>query len=452
MASEHQTEDHRGRIVWQPQPGPQTWLLSCPVEDVLFGGARGGGKSDALLGDWVAHAGRSAGKARGAIFRRTMPQLEEIIQRSKEVYPALGALWIAGIKTWVFPDGSRLKMRWLERDEDADNYQGHQYTWIGVDEAGTWANPDPIDKLRATLRSPHGIPCVMRATANPGGVGHQWLKERYILPAQPMTPFFDEIKRVWRVFIPSRLQDNKKLIEADPNYMERLRSSGPPWLVKAWLEGDWEASAGDSFFPEYALLGENGEPIELPDRFDNVFAVVDTALKDGLEHDGTAVIYFGRNRIAGQSLVILDWDVIQVEASLLDAWIPNVNSQLEELAMETRARWGNSGIWIEDKGSGIALLQQCYRKGLPAEAIQGDLVALGKEGRALAVGKHVFRGHVKISKKAWEKVTLYKNQARNHFLSQVCGFRLGQRTPHQMDLLDCFTYGCAIALGDSDGY
>jgi len=439
------------KIVWRPQPGPQTLLLSCPIEDVLFGGARGGGKTDALLGDWVAHAGRSNGHASGLIVRRTTPQLEHLIKRSKELYPQLGAVWMAGTKTWHWPCGSALKMRWMERDDDADHYQGHQYTWIAPDELGTWHNPDPIDKLRATLRSPHGVRCVMRATANPGGPGHQWIKERYILPAPPLTPFFDAERRVWRVFIPSRINDNRKLLDADPGYIDRLKASGPPWLVRAWLEGDWDASAGESFFPEASLLVD-GAPPEWPSRCDQVFAVIDTALKDGIEHDGTAVVYFAKNRIAGIPLTILDWDVIQIEGVLLDAWLPSVNARLEHLALETKARHGNIGMWIEDKASGIVLLQQAARRRLQAYPIDGKLTMLGKEARALSVSGYVHSGRVKISRPAYEKVSSYKMQARNHFLSQICGFRLGAKVPHHMDLLDCFCYGVSISLGDSDGY
>ncbi len=440
-----------GRVVWKPQEGPQTWLLQCPVEDVLFGGARGGGKSDALLGDWVSHAGSNGGKARGAIFRRTMPQLEEIVQRSKDIYFPLRAEWIAGTKTWVFPDGSRLKLRWLERDEDADNYQGHQYSWIGIDEAGTWPTPDPIDKLRATLRSPHGLKCVMRATANPGGVGHQWLKERYVTPAAPMTPFYDKERRVWRVYIPSRLKDNKKLVEADPGYLDRLRSSGPPWLVRAWLEGDWDASAGESFFTEASLLVD-GQPVDYPAKTDQVFAVIDTALKDGLEHDGTAVTYYARNKISGHPLIVLDWDVIQIEGALLEDWLPSVTAKLEHFALDLKAREGSAGGWIEDKASGIVLIQQAQRRGLPFYPIDSALTALGKEGRALSVSGYVYQDKVKLSRYAYDKVQTFRGQTRNHFLSQICGFRLGQKTPHGMDLLDTFTYGVAISLGDSDAW
>lgn len=228
------------RVIWQPQPGPQSALLRCPIADVLFGGARGGGKTDALLGDFVAHASRYPKvPIRGVIFRRSMPELDEVQRRARELYPAIGAAWQAGPRQWRFPNGATLKMRWLEREQDADRYQGHSYHWLGLDEVGTWPTPDGIDRLRSTLRSAEGVPCLLRLTANPGGPGHEWLKERYIDPAPPLTPFYDPDRSVWRVFIPSRLQDNKKLFEADPGYVDRIRASGPPWLVKAWLEGDW---------------------------------------------------------------------------------------------------------------------------------------------------------------------------------------------------------------------
>lgn len=435
--------------IWSPQPGPQTELLRCPVEDVMFGGARGGGKSDALLGDWLRHRATANGHARGMLIRKTMPQLEELIARSRELFPALGGSWSAGKKTWRFQGGDTLKMRWLEREADADNYQGHQYTWIGVDEAGTWEDPGAIDKLRATLRSPHGIPCVMRLTANPGGLGHQWLKERYIAPAEPFRRHYDASKRVWRVFIPSRVQDNKALLDQDPGYIDRLKSSGPPWLVRAWLEGDWEASAGDTFFAEDALL-EDGRPVEFPEKVDAVFAVIDTALKDSREHDGTAVVYCARCRF-GIPLVVLDWDILQIKAALLDEWLPSVNERLEGFARQLNARNGNVGMWIEDKASGTILIQQAIKRGLPVEAIDTKLTAMGKEERALSVSAYHYGGHVKISRHAYDKVVVYKDQSRNHFLSQVCGFHLGQRTGPR-DLLDCYTYSLSIALGNSEGY
>ncbi|MDE3023906.1 MAG: hypothetical protein KGI54_18975, partial [Pseudomonadota bacterium] len=123
------------------------------------------------------------------------------------------------------------------------------------------------------------------------------------------------------------------------------------------------------------------------------------------------------------------------------------------LVKETQAREGNVGIWIEDKDSGISLIQSASRQGLPVAPIDSVLTSQGKEGRAIAVSPHVHQGRVKLSRYAYDKITNYRQQNKNHFIDQVCGFRMGQhRKEHKKDLLDCFTYGIAISLGDAYGF
>ncbi len=531
--------DTTQEVIWEPQPGPQTLAIRCPIFELFFGGARGGGKTDFILGDWSGHAGTYGAHAHGIIFRRTMPELDDVIARSRELFVPLGATFREQAKEWVFPNGATLRMRYLDRDADADSYQGHAYcvavgtpilmadntwkpiesihvgemvqtlegprrvtdrvkpykaqcvkatvrdasgacvgvqvhpvwhpvlasegwraysrddqndckesvddnattvppqvssfpvklhaptiqlaqrnrdsahagpiqggslrksarqslgtfpgmiplpwdrqlpaapwqsipgsavpvstsvgaygqhdlcapqdwrgdypsgggsddgcarlvqgtsrahirpqgdaavpcqtalldetdtipshshqgrrtyphpytgverhrsedwmdgtvemapcgesfvadltvdganhyisacglinknTWIAFDEAGNWPSPAPIDKLRACLRSAHGVPCLMRLTGNPGGVGHNWLKARYVDGQTPGRPFMDPVTGMYRVFIPSRLTDNRILTSADPTYINRLRGAGAEWLVKAWEMGDW---------------------------------------------------------------------------------------------------------------------------------------------------------------------------------------------------------------------
>lgn len=237
----------------------------------------------------------------------------------------------------------------------------------------------------------------------------------------------------------------------DPEAVARLKDEYPALVYQQEYLADFVDWNGAAFFSEESLLVD-GEAVDYPTRCDQVFAVVDTALKDGLEHDGTAVTYFARNVITGTPLTILDWDVLQIEGALLESWLPTVAQRCEELAAQVGARQGSLGGWIEDKASGIVLLQQAARRSLPFHPIDEKLVDLGKEGRALSVSGYVHRGEVKISRYAHDKVTNYKGQTRNHLISQVCGFRLGTKTPHHQDLLDTFCYGVAIALGDSEGY
>lgn len=227
-------------ILWKPNAGPQEALINCPIEDALFGGARGGGKTDAMLGDWILHAFRCGSAAKGVFFRRTLPQLEEVIERAKRLFAGFGK-YKDMRKTFEFSNGALLKFRYLDNARDADNYQGHEYTRIYFEECTNWADPKPIDLLKATLRSPSGIACRMRLTGNPGGVGHQWVKARYIDVAPPMTVITDPESQMRRVFIPSKLLDNPYLGD---DYVAKLKSIGTAEIVRAWLDGDWSIIAG----------------------------------------------------------------------------------------------------------------------------------------------------------------------------------------------------------------
>jgi Terminase large subunit, T4likevirus-type, N-terminal len=241
--------------VWEPNPGPQSWLISCPVFETLFGGARGGGKSDGVLGEWANHANEYGQDAIGLCVRRERTQLVELVERSKILYYPLGAKFNEQDKLWRFPDGARLRFAYLESDNDAQAYQGHSYTRVYIEEMGTFPNPEPIFKLMATLRSGAGVPCRFIATANPGGPGHSWIKSRYIDPAplgMKVLPteykLNDEIIHTERIFIPSKITDNP--YTNTTAYKANLLLSGNAELVKAWLHGDWNVMLG-AYFPEF---------------------------------------------------------------------------------------------------------------------------------------------------------------------------------------------------------
>lgn len=245
-------------VIWEPQPGPQTHLIQCPVFEVFFGGARGGGKTEASIGDWLEHSNKYGEYAIGLFVRRSLTQLSEAIARTKMLFPKLGATYNEKKATWVMPNGARLKFAYLERDEDASNYQGHSYTRIYIEEVGDFPSPAPIQKLKATLRSATGVPCGIRLTGNPGGPGHGWVKHRYIDPAPEGYKVIKESEELMiddklvtitidRVFIPSKLSDNKLVMRHDPSYVLRLKQSGSEALVKAWLDGDWDIVDGAYF-------------------------------------------------------------------------------------------------------------------------------------------------------------------------------------------------------------
>jgi hypothetical protein len=251
-------------IAWRAQAGPQWQFIRCPVFEVFFGGARGGGKTDAVLGEWASHAGKYGADAIGLMIRKTRTELVETIERSRIIYLPLGAKYNEQDKMWRFPNGARLRFAYLERDADAEAYQGHSYTRVYVEEIGNFPTAAPILKLMATLRSGAGVPVGFRATGNPGGPGHSWVKARYIDPAPAgWRVIRDERSGLQRVYIPSRVGDNHYL---GADYIQRLRGSGSDALVKAWLEGDWSAIDG-AFFDVWSSDRHVIRPFAIPEHW-----------------------------------------------------------------------------------------------------------------------------------------------------------------------------------------
>lgn len=236
---------------WAPQPGPQTEAIRRTwVTELLFGGARGGGKSDYLLGDFLQDVQRYGSAWQGVLFRRTYPELQEIIGRAKAIMVPSGATWKEAAKEWSWPNGACLRMRYLERDDDATRYQGHQYSWIGWDELGQWPSDSGYRQLIACLRSAYLIPTKrIRASANPGGAGHSWVKRRWGIDSHPRGRelITDPATGMSRMFVPSRVGDNLILLAHDPGYTARLKGVGSETLVEAWLDGDWSVVMGAFF-------------------------------------------------------------------------------------------------------------------------------------------------------------------------------------------------------------
>jgi len=232
----------------------------------------------------------------------------------------------------------------------------------------------------------------------------------------------------------------------------RLQAERPPLVWKQEYLAEFVDWSGSQFFSLDSLLHE-GQPVEYPTQSAAVFAVVDSATKTGRENDGTAVIYCARSIIGSKhELVILDYDIQQIEGALLEHWLPSVFARCEELANTCRAQMGSLGVWIEDKASGMVLLQQGARRGWPTHSIESKLTSLGKAERAISVSGYVYQGKVKLSRHAYEKTVVYKGATRNHLMQQVLTFTIGIKDQGEDDLLDAFCYSIAIALGNNDGY
>ena len=261
-------EHVKENIVFEPNKGPQTEFLASSEREVFYGGARGGGKSYAMLVDPLRYCYKEHHRA--LLLRRSMPELRDMINHSQRLYGKAfpGAKWREQEKEWRFPSGARIEFGYAENLTDVLRYQGQSYTWIGIDELPQYPTPEIYNFLRSSLRSVDPeIPVFMRATGNPGNIGSLWVKDMFVAPSEPNKAFdviVDTIvgqKKITRRFIPAKLQDNPYLMQTD-DYLVML-SSLPEVQRKQFLEGDWNAFE-DCAFPEFDILRHVTDPFEIP--------------------------------------------------------------------------------------------------------------------------------------------------------------------------------------------
>ena len=282
-------------IIFKANEGPQENFLAAGETDVLYGGSAGGGKSYAMIVDPLRFAHKPAHRA--LILRRSMPELRELIDKSRELYPKAfpGCKYREVEKLWNFPSGAKIEFGFLERDADVYRYQGQAYSWIGFDEITHLPTEFSWNYLASRLRTtdPEITP-YMRCTANPGGVGAHWVKKRYISPAPPNDSFLGA-DGITRKFIPARLQDNPYLAY-DGRYEQMLKSL-PPAQRKQLLEGDWDVAEGAAF-TEFERPLHVIAPFEIPIHWERIkgidygYASESCCIWGAVDpSDGTLIIY-----------------------------------------------------------------------------------------------------------------------------------------------------------------
>ena len=246
----------KDNIIWQPQP-KQIQFMQRPEFECLYGGAAGGGKSDALVVEALRQV--HIPHYKGLILRKTYPQLTELIDKSLLIYPRAipGAKYNSTTHTWSFPSGAKIIFGSMNHKQDRINYQGKAYDFIGFDEL-THFEYDEYTYLYSRCRpNGPGTRCYVRATTNPGGKGHNWVKDRFITAAPPMTPIVEDVevtdnkgKKIHikrdRIFVPATVFDNQKLLDNDPSYIASLGMM-PEAEKRALLYGDWDSFSGQVF-------------------------------------------------------------------------------------------------------------------------------------------------------------------------------------------------------------
>lgn len=247
------------KTLWKPQP-KQIEFMQRPEYEALYGGSAGGGKSDAAVMEALRQVHIPHYKA--LILRKTYPQLTELIDKSRQYYPRAfpKVRYNQQTHSWSFPSGAKIVFGSMHHAKDREQYQGKAFDLIIFDELTHFTWEEYSYMFSRNRPNGPGTRVYIRATTNPGGVGHGWVKQRFVDAAPSKTPIDGEYRIVdpfgkvielkrKRIFIPATVFDNKILLDNDPNYLANLAML-PEAEQKALLYGDWNSFHGQAF-PEF---------------------------------------------------------------------------------------------------------------------------------------------------------------------------------------------------------
>lgn len=228
----------------------------------MFGGTKGPGKTDCILREGLRQI--NIPTFRAIIFRRTYPRLGEVIDRSFKYFKGMGATFSGkdiqiNLPCWTFPSGAKYAFGHCQNEPDKYNYQGKEFHYLGFDQLEEFTESQYLFLMVQNRTSDPNIKCYIRSTANPGGIGHAWVKKRFIECLKPgEVKYFkrvddedievskDDPKGISRSFVPASVYDNPSIIQNDPNYLRRLEQL-PEVEKQALLYGNWEVFAGQFF-------------------------------------------------------------------------------------------------------------------------------------------------------------------------------------------------------------
>ena len=437
-------EEPQREVIFEPNPGPQTEFLASTEQEVLYGGSAGGGKSYAMVVDPVRYLTNP--NARMLLVRRSTEELRELIAVSKQLYPKAvpGIKFMERDKTWVAPSGATLWMSYLDRDDDVMRYQGQAFNWIGFDELTQWPTPYAWNYMRSRLRTTKnsGLPLFMRATSNPGGPGHQWVKKTFIDPGVPNNAFWATDTDTGEViswpkghsrqgeplfkrrFIPATLFDNPYL--ADDGMYEANLLSLPEHQRRQLLEGDWDINEGAAF-PEFNRQIHVVEPYDIPNNWVKFRAC------DYGYGSHTGVVWIAVTP-AEQLVVYRELYVSKIIAT-------DLADMIVEIEENEKIRYGvlDSSLWHNRGDTGPSLAEQMIMRGCkwrPSDRSKGSRVA----------GKNELHRRLQIDEFTEEPRLVIFNNCKN-LISQLPAIPLDKKNPEDVDtnaedhLYDALRYG-----------
>jgi hypothetical protein len=257
-------------VSWIPHEGSQTEFLSRSEFEVLYGGQAGPGKTQCLVAGLTRDIENPS--YHGLIVRRTFPQLREIMDRCWRLYPQLGGTFMVTDKRWKFPSGAIIDLGHMQHEDDKYNYQGAEFHRIGVDELTQFTETQYL-YLMSRLRTTDSSLCPqILSTTNPGGIGHYWVKERFVTITEPRNTHYDPKTGLSRVFIPGKMEDNPTLFIVDPGYRARLEQLPEVERLRL-LHGVWDAFEGQ-IFTELSKRLHGCQDFEIPPEWER-FCVLD---------------------------------------------------------------------------------------------------------------------------------------------------------------------------------
>jgi hypothetical protein len=431
-------------VIFKPNDGPQTAFLSADEQEVLYGGAAGGGKSYAMLADPVRYLNNEHAKM--LLVRKSTEELRELVSVSKVLYPKAipGIRFLERDKTWIAPSGASLWMSYLDADDDVTRYQGQAYNWIGFDELTQWGSPFAWNYMRSRLRTTKasGLKLYQRATTNPGGAGHSWVKKAFIDPAKPNKAFWAIDPETgetlsWpanharageplfqRRFIPATLYDNPYLAE-DGMYEANLMSM-PEHQRKQLLDGNWDVAEGAAF-SEFNRKIHTIEPFDIPSSWPR-FRAADYGYSSY-----SGIVWFAIAP-SGQLIVYRELYVSKVLAE-------DLADQILEAEEGEKMRYGvlDSSLWHKRGDTGPSIAERMILKGCrwrPADRSRGSRIA----------GKNEIHRRLQVDEYTGEPRMVIFHTCRN-LISQLPSIPLSKTNPEDVDthsedhLYDALRYG-----------
>ena len=261
--------------IWKPHQKQEKALLSTCFE-TLYGGARGGGKTDAGM-IWLLYDIQNP-RYRALVIRKNSDDLKDWIDRARRMYSGQNAEFVGHPAVVTFPSGAKIYTGHLKDENAYTKYQGHEYQRMLVEELTQIPSEDLYLKLISSCRTTvDGLMARIFATTNPGGVGHNWVKRRFVDVSKDCKIHIDKISKRSRVYIPATVQDNPTLQAKDPSYILFLDSLAPD-LRAQWRHGSWEQVKfkGQIYGDELNHAKESGRIYDFQaDEYAETYAIFD---------------------------------------------------------------------------------------------------------------------------------------------------------------------------------